>query len=105
MYSQDEMARELYEGRLKAERDAKMRHTEMRQALAQLAAAKQQGIEAEQRRSEAEQRTLHERAKRIQLCERLLARPISDTSALVRRSTSALQELADGLAQELEQAQ
>ena len=82
-----------------------MRHTEIQQALAQMAAATRQRIEAEQRRSEAEQQTLHELAKRIQLCERLLARPITDTSALLCRGWSALREMADSLEQELVRAQ
>ena len=140
MFSQDEMARELYQGRLKAERDARMYRVDAELALAELTEARQQRLEEEQRRSEAEQQrmaaeqqrmaaeqqrmaaeqqrmaaeqqrmaaeqqTLRELARRIQLCERLLGRPVTDTNTLLGRTISVLRQMADEVEQELMRTQ
>ena len=55
MFSQDELARELYEGRLKAKRDEKMREREVSRALAELSEMRHQLAEAQQLRTEADQ--------------------------------------------------
>jgi predicted transposase/invertase (TIGR01784 family) len=150
VFSQDEMARELYEGRLKAQRDARMRENDARRAAValsearkELAAVQQQRAEAEQQRAEAEQQRaeaeqqraeaeqqraeaeqqraeaeqqraeaeqqhveVEQRARRqvartIQLCERLLGLPSSDTDELLRSDYDALLEQAERLERQL----
>ena len=118
MFSQDEMARELYEGRLKAKRDAKMWEMDRHQALAKMAEAEQRQAEAEQRQAEAEQlrakaeqrgmdaerKVQQELACRIQLCERLLRQSVTDTAELLQRDPHQLRELAGRLEQALTRA-
>ncbi len=108
MFSQDEMARELYEVRLRAERDAKMREREVNQARAQLvesqqlrAEAQELQADAQQRDAEAERETLQELAHRIRSCERLVGRPVTDTTERLPRGAQGLRALADQLERQL----
>ena len=52
MFSQDEMARELYQGRLKAERDAKMHYMDSQRAQANAAAVQQKFAELDRKYTE-----------------------------------------------------
>ncbi len=116
VYSQNEMEREIYESRLKAERDAVTQEFLLREAMAQraeverrvvqmegecrvveqrLAEAEQQRAEAEQQRAEAEQlAVIAALAGQIQLCERLLRRNVTPWDELVAKDEQALLAMA-----------
>jgi hypothetical protein len=113
MFSQDRMERELYEGRLKARRDAQARTNEIERTQAEL-----QRTQAEMERTQAE---MERRAgaltrerdeargvarnlllQHIQMCQRVLEQAVSDSSELEQHDDSALQALADRLVSEIE---
>jgi hypothetical protein len=56
MFSQDRMERELYEGRLKAKRDALTQEMLLREALEQVVEVQQRSVESERQRIEVQQR-------------------------------------------------
>jgi len=87
MFSQNEMERELYEGRLKEKRDRQMFETQVATAIRE--------------RDEARRAMKLALVQRIQLCERLLKQPASDPGELLERSEQNLRELAERLEQEL----
>ncbi len=138
MLAQNDMERELYEGRLKAKRDLQTLETERRMAEEQRRAAEEQRRAAEEQRRAAEERwrtaESHWRAaekqraewqqryeaadrereaakyegeaakrmlvRQIQLCERLLGRPLSEAVELAACSLDELRDLAERLERE-----
>jgi len=108
MFSQNEMERELYEGRLKEKRDRQTFETqvataerELDEAIRERDEVARKWDEATRERDEAKQATKLALVERIQLCERLLKQPASDPDELVKRSEESLRELAERLEQEL----
>ena len=126
MLSQDQLERELYEGRLKAKRDAATQEALLREARERvaeserrrteseqlLAAAMQQRDEALHERDEAvheRDEAVHERdeavhevvrlllVRQIQLCERLLGCDVTDAAELERQDLQTLRAVADRL--------
>ena len=95
MLSQNDMERELYEGRLKAKRD-------LLTLTNQVATLLRDRDEATRERDEARRHAAKvELVGRIQLCERLLRRSVSDTDQLVERCVEDLRDLAERLEREL----
>ena len=95
MFSQNEMERELYEGRLKAKRD-------LQTFRSHVVTLTRERDEAARERDEARQHAAKlELVGRIQLCERLLKQPASDFDELVERSEEDLRTLAERLEREL----
>jgi predicted transposase/invertase (TIGR01784 family) len=108
MLAQNDLERELYEGRLKAKRDMQTLET-MRDQW------QRQAIEAQQRYSEAagrletlvrEREAAHREVKRelverISLCQRLLGRPLANRDELLERSADELRDQAVRLEREL----
>ena len=129
MFSQSEMERELYEGRLKAKRDAQTRETLIQQSLEKIAELEQHRAKLDQRLEELDQRRVESDQRRvesehrlgkvererdeaiqalkstlvgqIQLCERLLGREATDSDELERRDEETLRALAQHLEREL----
>ena len=97
MLAQNELERELYEGRLKAKRDM------------QTLESQRQILESQRREAEAERVQWQERyqaAKRlvvrqIQFCERLLRREQSEADQLMACNLDQLRDLAETLEREL----
>jgi type I site-specific restriction endonuclease len=97
MFSQDRMERELYEGRLRAKRDALTQEMALRVALEQVAevqqhftAAKQCAVAAEQRSVAAEQRSVESERQRIEVQQRLDEATMQRDAAVRQASKSAL---------------
>ncbi len=112
MLSQDDLERELYEGRLKAKRDLQTRETLLGQALQQRADAERRLDEVTRERDSATRErdsATRERdqaihgalVQRIQLCERLLGRTVTDGTGLRKQNEETLSDLADRLEREL----
>jgi hypothetical protein len=122
MLAQNDMERELYEGRLKAKRDQQtletMRDQWQRQAVEaqrQAVESQRQAVESQQQyaeaagqletltreREEARGEIKRELAERIRLCQRLLKKNVSNTEDLAGRDLGDLRRLADSLEQEL----
>lgn len=94
MLAQNDLERELYEGRLKARRDM--------QTLEALRDQSQQRFEtADREREQARREVKRELAERISLCQRLLRRPDSDAGELLERSAEELRDQAERLEREL----
>jgi hypothetical protein len=108
MLAQNDMERELYEGRLKAKRDLQTLET-MRQTVESQRDKWQQRYEAANREREAanrEREAAHrelkrELAERIGLCQRLLRRPAPQVDELLARSLEELREQAERLEREV----
>ena len=95
MLSQNDMERELYEGRLKEKRDRQTLETRVATAI-------RERDETARERDEARRRaTKLGLMERIQLCERVLRRPVSDPDQLIGRNVDDLRQLAEQLEQEL----
>ncbi len=105
MLSQDDLERELYEGRLKAKRDLQTRETLLGQALQQRADAERRLDEVTRERDSATRerdQAIHGAlVQRIQLCERLLGRTVTDGTGLRKQNEETLSDLADRLEREL----
>jgi len=108
MLAQSELERELYEGRLKAKRDMQTLET-MRQTVEAQRDQWQQRYEAANREREAANREREaanrelkqELAERINLCQRLLRRPIPPANELQDRSVEELRREAERLEREV----
>ena len=118
MLSQDQLERELYEGRLKAKRDALTQETLLREAREQRAQAEERQAQTEQRQAQAEERlaaAARERdaavrqasrallIRQIQLCERLLGRHVTDVADLEQCDDETLRATADRLERQVAQ--
>ncbi|MHB8969870.1 MAG: Rpn family recombination-promoting nuclease/putative transposase [Pirellulaceae bacterium] len=123
MLSQDGLEREIYEGRLKAKRDALTQEIMLREALEQVAevqqrfaAAEQRCADSEQRRTEAEQHLAAAAGERdeavrqasksfligqIRVYERLLGRDVTDLADLQQHDEETLRATADHWEREL----
>jgi predicted transposase/invertase (TIGR01784 family) len=94
MFAQNALERELYEGRLKAERDLQTLETQRKTLEAERDQWQQRYVEA--------QNDVHNSlAKRIQLCERLLGRSVSTSEELAAREVEELRGMADRLEREV----
>ncbi len=129
MFAQNEMERELYEGRLKAKRDLQTLETQ-RQTLEtdwRAAGNERQTLETQRQTLETQRQTLEvqlgdwqqrydvanrereaagrevkrELAERISLCQRLLRRPVSLADDLLNLNVEELREQAERLEREL----
>jgi len=129
MLAQNDLERELYEGRLKAKRDLQTLETlrRMLETRNRELEAKSSTLEAKSNELEAQRDQWHERyteaarqrdeasrqrdeaqavvrdalMKRIQLCQRLLARDRSSAEELATRDVSELRRMAESLEREL----
>jgi predicted transposase/invertase (TIGR01784 family) len=108
MFTQNDMERELYEGRLKAKRDMQTLETQRRTLEVQRDHWQQQydvanrEREAANREREAAHREVKRQlAERIGLCQRVLRRPVSPADELLDRSDEELREQAERLEREL----
>ena len=103
VFSQDELARELYQDRLKAQRDKVTSEHLRREAKDALRAAQDELASTKKRLDEARRDSnLAALAARIQLCQRLLGRPESDSADLAISNLPDLQALAEQLEEELQ---
>lgn len=108
MFTQNDMERELYEGRLKAKRDMQTLETQ-RQTLEvqrdhwqqQYDVANREREAANREREQAHREVKRQLAERISLCQRVLRRSISPADELLDRSAEELREQAERLEQEL----
>jgi len=87
VFSQDQLERDLYENRLKGQRDHQAFVDARDQAVQELDQAKRDVKEG--------------LARQIQLCQRLLGHDLADTSALLGHSTDDLRAMAERLEQQL----
>jgi chromosome segregation ATPase len=115
MLAQNDMERELYEGRLKARRDLQTLETQRRTLEAQTQTLEaqtrtlqtqrdhwQERYESANREREQARREVHrELAERVRLCQRLLQCPVSPAEELQGQSVEALRELAETLERDL----
>ncbi|MHB8974840.1 MAG: Rpn family recombination-promoting nuclease/putative transposase [Pirellulaceae bacterium] len=122
MVSQDALEREIYEGRMKAKRDALSQELEFREALEKLAEAQQRAAVAEQRCAESEQQRIESEQRlaaaagerdafrqtaksllirQIQLYERLLGHDVTDSADLQQQDDETLRATADRCEREL----
>jgi predicted transposase/invertase (TIGR01784 family) len=112
MLAQNDMERELYEGRLKAQRDMATLEAERERAQAERQRAELERADWEKRYADAAgerdavKRKLDDARRsalieRIHLCERLLKQPLSDATELGNRSERELEELADRLERQI----
>jgi ABC-type transporter Mla subunit MlaD len=122
MFAQNSIERELYEGRLKVQRDMATWEAERRlvrreidemsqqldqttqqldQTTQQLDQTTQQLDQTTQQLDQTTRRLDEALLRRIQFCERLLQRPVSDAGASAGHSFEQLQVLADRLEQEV----
>jgi predicted transposase/invertase (TIGR01784 family) len=129
MLAQDDLERELYEGRLKAKRDLQTLETQRRTLETQRRTLETQRrtletqrrtletqrmaletaleewqkrcAEASRERDEARRDVRNALAERIQLCERLLRRSVSSAEDLAGRDVEQLREMAERLEREL----
>jgi len=108
MLTQDDLERELYEGRLKVKRDQQTLET-----LRRMAEQRSESLEAQvsewqdkyQQLNREREAVLREAknalAQRIGLCQRLLRQPVSPTDSMLEHSIDALREQAERLEREL----
>jgi hypothetical protein len=115
MLAQNDMERELYEGRLKAKRDLQTLETQRRTLETQrrtletqrdhwqecYEAANREREQATREREQARREIHRELAERVRLCQRLLRRPISEVDELLSQSVEALREFAETLERDL----
>ena len=122
MLAQNDLERELYEGRLKAKRDLQTLETQRRTLETQrrtletqrdhwqerYEAANREREQATRReeqatreREQARREVHRELAERVRLCQRLLRRPVSEADELLGQSVDALRELAETLERDL----
>ena len=109
MLSQNDMERELYEGRLKAKRDLLTLTNEIATLARERDDVTRERDDVTRERDDVARRWNETRQHaeklefvgRIQLCERVLRRPASDREQLVGRSAEDLRELAERLEREL----
>ena len=108
MLAQNDMERELYEGRLKAKRDLQTLETQRRTLETQrdhwqecYEAANREREQATREREQARREVHRELAERVRLCQRLLRRPISEADELLSQSVEALREFAETLERDL----
>jgi predicted transposase/invertase (TIGR01784 family) len=122
MFTQNDMERELYEGRLKAKRDMQTLETQRRMLEAerrtleaerrtmevqrdhwqqQYAVANREREAANREREQAHREVKRQLADRISLCQRVLRRPVSPADELLDRSAEELREQAERLEREL----
>ena len=102
MLSQNDMERELYEGRLKEKRDRQTLETRVATAIRERDEVARERDEAARKWDEARRRaTKLGLMERVQLCERVLRRPVSDPEQLLGRTVDDLRQLAEQLEQEL----
>jgi predicted transposase/invertase (TIGR01784 family) len=104
MLAQNDLERELYEGRLKAKRDLQTLETLRDQwqqryleAEHRLDVVSHERDQASRERDQARQMVV----RQIQLCQRLLRRSVSDAEDLAVRSLDELRDLADRLERDL----
>jgi len=108
MLAQNDVERELYEGRLKAKRDMQTLET-LRDQWQRQAVESEQRYEAANREREAANREREaanrelkrELGERIRLCQRLLRRPAHQVDELLGRSVEELREQAERLEREV----
>jgi len=108
MFSQDQLERDLYENRLKGQRDHQafvdardQAVQQLDQATQQLHQATQQRDQATQQLSEAEREIKQQIIRRIQLCQRLSGHAPTDSDTLMDHSTDDLRAQAERLEQQL----
>jgi predicted transposase/invertase (TIGR01784 family) len=115
MFTQNDMERELYEGRLKAKRDMQTLETQRRTlevqrdhwqqqydvANREREAANRREDLANREREQAHREVKRQLAERISLCQRVLRRSISPADELQDRSAEELREQAERLEREL----
>ena len=115
MFTQNDMERELYEGRLKAKRDMQTLETQRRTLEAerrtlevqrdhwqqQYDVANREREAANREREAAHREVKRQLADRISLCQRVLRHPVSPADELLDRSAEELREQAERLEREL----
>jgi predicted transposase/invertase (TIGR01784 family) len=97
MLAQNDLERELYEGRLKAKRDLQTLETLRDQWQQRYREAEDRLKAVTHERDEARKMVV----RQIQLCQRLLRRPMSTAEDLAERSLEELRDLADHLERDL----
>jgi predicted transposase/invertase (TIGR01784 family) len=100
-FTQNDMERELYEGRLKAKRDMQTLETQRRTMEVQRDHWQQQYEAANREREAAHREVKRQLADRISLGQRVLRRPVSPADELLDRSAEELREQAERLEREL----
>jgi len=101
VFSQDQLERDLYENRLKGQRDHQAFVDARDQAVQQLDQAKRERDQATQQLTSAEREIKQQIIRRIQLCQRLSGHAPTDSDTLMDHSADDLRALAERLEQQL----